>query len=562
MFLGGFDRAMERFSRTRVAVPELKRTTNLSRLFTSLKRVSAFLILFNRTIQTMERILAFLGPLSPLGPFLLSILVLVFAATFVVTFILNFAPTERNNAKLRIPGPAPSDDELGNLGDLAEAGSLHEYLARLHAQYGPVVAFRWGKNRVVSTASPEAWKPLSPLFDRPIGLFALFEPLIGRKSIQYANGKDGKARRKNYIDPAFNHAALGDALSSLHLIAGKAVQRWGEKMRAESGGGKQVKIVLQKECSRIALEAIILTAFGRLPDEEEIQKIGQAYEVCWHEMETRLGGSFPDKGDPRDKEYSENLDYLRKLAQSYYKEVAAPAKSSDKKPSFLDLLKAANVDEDQAVSEVITMLVGGFHTSGNLLTWALYCLAANKDVQERAAKEVIDVCGDVFAAEEISVGPSLQTLTGGKLPYLNAVVDETLRWSVLAPWAARESDKDVEVLEFKVPPATPIIQALGVVLQNREVFADPETFEPRRFLNSGAESPYPAYTPLAFSPFGFAGKRVCPGARYAEAEAAAVLARVLARFQVELVGREDVGKVYGLVTSPDREIEVVLRARV
>ena len=38
-------------------------------------------------------------------------------------------------------------------------------------------------------------------------LFALFEPMIGNNSMQYANGKDGRTRR-NIYDPTFAHASL------------------------------------------------------------------------------------------------------------------------------------------------------------------------------------------------------------------------------------------------------------------------------------------------------------------------------------------------------------------
>ena len=40
-------------------------------------------------------------------------------------------------------------------------------------------------------------------------LFKLFEPLIGRKSIQYANGPEGRKRRQ-LMDRSFSHEAVKD----------------------------------------------------------------------------------------------------------------------------------------------------------------------------------------------------------------------------------------------------------------------------------------------------------------------------------------------------------------
>ena len=56
---------------------------------------------------------------------------------------------------------------MGNLLDMGKAGSLHEYLMLLHEKYGSIVGFLWGKKYVVSLASPEYWKEVNHIFDRP-----------------------------------------------------------------------------------------------------------------------------------------------------------------------------------------------------------------------------------------------------------------------------------------------------------------------------------------------------------------------------------------------------------
>ena len=56
---------------------------------------------------------------------------------------------------------------LGNLGDIGKAGSLHEFLVKLHNDYVTLASFYWGKQQAVSIASPELFKQSSKLFDRP-----------------------------------------------------------------------------------------------------------------------------------------------------------------------------------------------------------------------------------------------------------------------------------------------------------------------------------------------------------------------------------------------------------
>ena len=52
----------------------------------------------------------------------------------------------------------------------------------------------------------------------------------------------------------------------------------------------------------------------------------------------------------------------------------------------------------QIVSDVISFLVGGFHTSGYLMTWLLWYLAVNPASQDRlrdeVEREVGGECGD------------------------------------------------------------------------------------------------------------------------------------------------------------------------
>ena len=55
----------------------------------------------------------------------------------------------------------------GNFEDIQDAGSLHEFLMDLHAEYGPLASFWWGTQLVVSIASPEMFDEVKALFDRP-----------------------------------------------------------------------------------------------------------------------------------------------------------------------------------------------------------------------------------------------------------------------------------------------------------------------------------------------------------------------------------------------------------
>ena len=45
-------------------------------------------------------------------------------------------------------------------------------------------------------------------------------------------------------------------------------------------------------------------------------------------------------------------------------------------------------DEELLVGDVITLFIGGFHTTGNLLSWLFYFLAIHPEIQEKVHEEL------------------------------------------------------------------------------------------------------------------------------------------------------------------------------
>ena len=56
---------------------------------------------------------------------------------------------------------------LGNITDVKKAGGFSAFLRDNHKKYGPIFSFYWQKELCVSLASPELWKDVVALFDRP-----------------------------------------------------------------------------------------------------------------------------------------------------------------------------------------------------------------------------------------------------------------------------------------------------------------------------------------------------------------------------------------------------------
>ena len=82
-------------------------------------------------------------------------------------------------------------------------------------------------------------------------------------------------------------------------------------------------------------------------------------------------------------------------------------------------------------------------------------------------------------------------------------------------------------------------------------------FDPDRFTRENSKGRHP----MAFQPFGFAGKRKCLGSHFAYSEVFVILSVLLRRFKIHLVEGQVVEPLYAVVTKPADEIWVTVTER-
>ena len=467
---------------------------------------------------------------------------MIYQAVFflVLAWIIKKLFFAKGSKDKTVPGLKKRSPECGNIEDIGKAGSLHQFLLDLHHKYGDIASFWMGPQFVVSICSPDLFKEHRNVFDRPPMLFQLFEPFIGQQSLQYANKDDGKSRRKIY-DRSMSHQSVKKYFTEFRQLADEIIRRL--EVNLEAGIQSHELCTLMAE---FALKVDLTTMFGNISDDSKIQEFHKNYEVCWGEMEARLS-DMPAENSDRNLAFKKALDG----AKCFVKEVVAERENmeiDEENQRFIDILINRSPDEETLLSDAITYVVGGFHTTANSLAWAFYFIAKDEDVQDR----LIDELDDVIAKEKVIEFQDIPKLT-----YLKQVFDETLRCSVLAPFAARFQDEDSTLGGYLIPAGTPVVHALGVSLLNPVYFSNPHVFDPDRFSADKVKE-RPA---LAFQPFGFAGRRVCPGYRFANMEAAVMIATLLRKFRIKLVEGQDIKQVHGLVTHPSQEILISLQPR-
>ncbi|XP_070558923.1 cytochrome P450 20A1-like [Ptychodera flava] len=437
-----------------------------------------------------------------------------------------------------VPGMKRRHQEDGNLQDITEAGGFPQFLFTLHEKYGPIASFWYGRHYYVSLGSPEAWKHTIKLFDRPNILYEFGRPMIGDDNMQYCNGEEGKARRKMY-DVPFRHEAVKRYYEYYKKIADDIAG----KLSAIPPGDH---ISLKEYMSLYVSRAFLRVSFGDLfDDERNVVVLHSHYETAMEALNQKI--RYPCL------ETEENFKAALKVWHNQILDVILHRRENpplnEKDRIFLDILLDCCKSEEHLLGEVAVYYTGGYHTTTFLLVWAFYYISRDMEMQDKIYEEITTILG---TGKEVDFGILAD------LEYLKRVLNEAIRCSVLAPFAARvNNEEDMKVSEYTIEKGTGIVHAIGVVHMDKNIWPEPERFDPDRFLPEQTAKRHK----LAFSPFGFAGKRMCPGYRLAYAEGVVLLATLCRKFKFHLVRNKSIQRKYGFVTLPSEEVFVTIEKR-
>ena len=116
------------------------------------------------------------------------------------------------------------------------------------------------------------------------------------------------------------------------------------------------------------------------------------------------------------------------------------------------------------------------------------------------------------------------------LPYLKAIVEETLRLHPPAPiLLPRKADRDTDFMGYRIPKDTQVFINNWAIATDEDDWEDALSFKPERFLDSNINYKGQNYE---FLPFG-AGRRICPGLPLAHRVVPLVLGSMLQQFDFE-----------------------------
>lgn len=177
-----------------------------------------------------------------------------------------------------------------------------------------------------------------------------------------------------------------------------------------------------------------------------------------------------------------------------------------------------------AVDNAATFYLAGHETTANALTWTLFLLSEQPELQEAAAAEA-----------RAALTPSGNDANlPDRLPMLRRILDESLRLYPPVPRFDREAVAADRIGDKEVRPGDIISIWPWLIHRSRRRWSDPDMFDPARFTPEAKADLHR----FQYLPFG-GGPRVCVGARFSVAEALTILAHWLARWSFSPIpGRE------------------------
>ena len=197
-------------------------------------------------------------------------------------------------------------------------------------------------------------------------------------------------------------------------------------------------------------------------------------------------------------------------------------------------------------NEAAVMFLAGHETTANTLSFVWFLLSQCRDVETRLHTEIDTVLGDR--------NPTLADVA--TLPYVRAVLDETLRLYPSIPLLAREVVEDETIRGRSVPKGSIVMVVPWTLHRHRDLWDRPDHFDPDRFM-PGGKGPVSKF---AYVPFSI-GPRICAGLSFGITEAVLCIAVLARAYRLRLQPGHRVEPVCRLTLRPGDHLPMFIEAR-
>jgi len=280
--------------------------------------------------------------------------------------------------------------------------------------------------------------------------------------------------------------------------------------------GEALEVVMDAFISEQRTWQRLIPKFVPTPNRKRVQKACDAIEAVLSEIITE-----------RRKEKEEREDLLSRLLMACDED-------------------GIGMTDEQLRDECITLFVAGHETTALALSFTLYLLAKHPEIQERLYQETHCQLG--------GKPPTFEDLEN--LPFVDAVISESLRLYPPAYIIGREAIEETTIGPYKAPKGMQILIPVYALHRDERYYPEPDLFSPERWLNGLAKT-LPRF---AFMPFG-GGPRICVGNHFAGMELKIVLTTLIQLFQFDSSNPNPPDLTPSITLRPTDGIKLHIRKR-
>ncbi|KAJ9565207.1 hypothetical protein OSB04_001173 [Centaurea solstitialis] len=451
----------------------------------------------------------------------------------------------KKNQNHRLPPSPPSLPIIGHLHHLGPL--IHQSFHHLSARYGPLFHLRLGSVPIVVACTPELaedfLKTNELAFSSRKHSLAVDHITYGVAFAFAPYGPYWKFIKKMSTVELLGNRNLGHFLpirtqevhELLHMLTEKAKRRESVNLTEEF-----LKFTNNVICQM--LMSIRCSGTNNDADEaknlvREATRIFGEFNVSdfiWFCKNIDLQG-FKKRYKDIHKRYDALLEKI--IFEREEKRRKGKIEDGDKGKDFLDMLLDVMEDDkaeikitrDHIKASILDFFTAATETTAITLDWMLVELISNPKVLQIAREEIDDVVGNERLVAE-SDAPNL--------PYIHAIIKETLRLHPPIPVLSRKSIQNVIVQGYDIPAGTILYVNIWSIGRNPKYWESPLDFNPHRFIE-GDDLKNPVDIKgqsFQILPFG-TGRRGCPGINLAMRELPVVIASLIQCFEWNVDGK-------------------------
>jgi cytochrome P450 len=446
------------------------------------------------------------------------------------------------------PAPGPRGKFLiGSLLDLRR--DLIGFLKQVTTEYGDIVRLNVAGFTVHFINHPDYLQHVlqtnSRNYDKQSHEYRPLKLAFGQGL--FTSDGDFWLRQRRLMQPAFHRKRINQLGENIVRDVVSRIETW--QPYAERGEALDIAAEMVNLSMNAATKALFSTG---LRDDTEVETISIALDTiinyCLYRTMSPLAPPLRVP-TPRNRAFNQAMSELNAIIYRILNERRRHGSDAIDLLSMLmevrDEETGEGIPDKQMRDEIATLLLGGYETTSNLLSWTWHELSQHPDVEAKLHAEIDHVLGGRL--------PTVEDVP--QLVYTRMVLDETLRLYPV-PWLERRAATADQIGGYDVPAGSLIYISPYVTHRHPVFWEDPERYDPERFSPEQPDT-RPRF---AYFPFG-GGPRQCIGNSLALLEAQLSLATIAQSYRFHPVPGHPVEPKMQITTTPRYGLKMTLQPR-